>query len=223
MKIVACIRNTIPTLENCLSAPTVKESSGSSTALDAGKLAELFTRLESLYAAGDVKRCHTVQTLRTYTIAEHVYGSMLIARELVALNQNHAAAEYGLSISLKDVLEALLLHDAPEYATGDIPAPVKRADDAISKALDRLEAKYYAHHAITVPQLNPVERDIVRVSDTLDLGMFLLRERRLGNRNPHLTTILKNVLAYTYEQRHLVGVNEFRSYLHHEFRNLIAR
>lgn len=196
-------------------ASIVMESADSSTSQQRVKWDELFTRLESLYAAGDVKRCHTVQTLRTYTIAEHVYGSMVIARELIALNHAQAALA-GLSISAKDVFEALLVHDAPEYETGDIPAPVKRADE-IGKVFERLETEYYARHSIRLPQLNQIERDIVRASDTLDLGMFIVREHRLGNRNRLLETIINNVFEYIQPQRYLVGVDELHTYLRRAF------
>lgn len=180
---------------------------------------EMQNRLDKLYDAGDVKRLHTVPTVRDHTIAAHVYGSMLIATELVRQNRAHAAVS-ATSLSLERVLMALLLHDAPEVATGDIPAPVKRASASIADALTALEEEFYEGLKIFIPDLNPIERDIVKVSDSLDLVMNCVRERLAGNRHPAIKRVFERAIGYAEEMKHIVGVPELKVYLKELWRSV---
>lgn len=162
-------------------------------------LAALGKRLSALYDAGEVTRLHTVPMLRPHTIAEHVYGSLLIATELVTLNVRFAASK-NLNISRVKVMEALLIHDAPEVVTGDAPAPVKRAHPAVDDAHAIMEDDFYNNHGIEFPHLNKLEEMIVKASDTLDLGFTIARERRMGNRHSILKEVYDNVMLYTLAQ-----------------------
>lgn len=172
----------------------------------------LMRRLEKLYDAGGVRRMHTIPTVRTHTIAEHVYGSMLIAVELFKLNVKVVAAE-GLSLSWERVMQALLVHDAPEVDTGDIPAPVKRASFAIEHALEVMEAEFYQEYAVDTRLLNSLEADIVKAADILDLVFNCVRERLMGNRHPRLGVVYDNAQRYAAEKVHLKGVVEMKMYL----------
>lgn len=174
------------------------------------RLSDLEKRLSALYDAGEVKRLHTVPMLRPHTIAEHVYGSLLIASELVTLNVRMAAST-NLNISYQKVVAALLIHDAPELRTGDAPAPVKRAFPAVDDAHAQMENDFYHEHDMEFPYLNELEAHIVKASDTLDLGFTIVRERRMGNRHPILKEVYDNVMLYTLMQTGKVdGVGEIR-------------
>ncbi len=154
-------------------------------------------RIQELYQAGEVKRLHTVPTHRQQSIAEHVYGSLLLAMEL--------CASVGMGDKERaEVLVTLLYHDAPEVATGDIPAPVKREDPAIKAALDTLEERFYNRLSIALPSLAAAQRSIVHASDTLDLAFTCLRERGLGNRNPRLYTVFNNCMWYLVEHDQII-------------------
>ncbi len=171
----------------------------------------MLERLRTLYEAGEVKRLHTVPTLRPNTIAEHVYGTILIATELITLNRQLAARD-GTAIDYERIVKALMVHDAPELATGDVPAPVKRAGVEISGALEVLEGAFYAKLGAPPPVLNAWEQDIAKAADTLDLGYRCLIERSMGNRNRILELVMNNVLAYTSRSR-LEGVTTLRLWL----------
>jgi 5'-deoxynucleotidase YfbR-like HD superfamily hydrolase len=193
-----------------MSAPVAKKPSTSSAGLE--ELTTRSIRLEELYDAGTVKRFHCHPAGVQQTIAEHVYGSLLVATELVGMNRKRAAEE-GLSISLEKIYGALLIHDAPELETGDIPAPTKRASEQLRCAIAGMEANFYDRLQIKVPDLNRVEEDIVHASDTLDLIFTTLRAREHGNRHPKLERILENAFDYLEELRHLAGIDEFAYYL----------
>ena len=174
------------------------------------RISDLEKRLSALYDAGEVTRLHTVPMLRPHTIAEHVYGSLLIASELVTLNVK-MAAESKLNVSRVKVMEALLIHDAPELRTGDAPAPVKRAFPAVDDAHAKMENDFYHEHDMEFPYLNELEEAIVKASDTLDLGFTIVRERRMGNCHPILKEVYDNVMLYTLMQTGKVGgVGEIR-------------
>ena len=165
-------------------------------------------RVNELYNAGDVKRLHTVNTLQTQTVGQHVYGSQIIAVELL-----NRAIEEGIEVRAVAVLIALLLHDAPEVVTGDIPAPTKRAMPGLNAELDKMEFDFYEKLNIEVPELTKAEADIVKSADVLDLMMTCVRERRLGNRHPRLAEVMRNVATYLNEQIHVAGVVELRAEL----------
>lgn len=183
----------------------------SSIGLTQERIDLMMRRVEKLYDAGGVKRMHTVPTLRPYTVAEHVYGSMLIASELYHLNHKVAASR-GLSFSWERIQMSLLFHDAPEVDTGDIPAPVKRASHDIRHAVDGLEQKFYEDFEIPTVDLNEIEVDVVKTADTLDLVAYCVRERLMGNRHPMLWQVFENAQVYAREKGHLEGVNEMRTY-----------
>lgn len=181
----------------------------------------MISRIESLYDAGEVKRLHTVPTLRPNTIAEHVYGSMVIATELIKLNRVSAARQ-SLSLSYEHVMSTLLVHDAPESVTGDVPAPLKRQLVALLQIdiYDELEQQYYRERKIEVPDLNPVEADIVKAADTMDLGYRCLMEFMLGNRHPRMHAVIENVIRYMLEKKHLDGVLDMVDHLQESYKGV---
>jgi 5'-deoxynucleotidase YfbR-like HD superfamily hydrolase len=156
-------------------------------------------RVAILYRAGEVKRLHTVYTQHTHTIAEHVYGSQVLALELCRLNNLDEASQ-------GRVLQMLLLHDAPEVWTGDWPAPIKRTSPALKGLGEHLEREFYNKNDIYLPNLNPTEEAIVKACDTLDLAMTCMRERLMGNRSSALAAVFNNCMSYITAQSWVHGV-----------------
>lgn len=194
-----------------MSADTVETKLPSWTGpIPVDNVESMMQRVGKLLDAGEVKRLHAVPTLRQHTIAEHVYGSLVIAVELTRLNRTSAARE-ATALSLEKIMMALLLHDAPEVATGDIPAPVKRRSAMINAALESMEKEFYADFDMQLPELNEVESAIVRASDALDLATTCLQERMMGSRHPVIQRVFMNTLEYASELK-LVGIEEMRSY-----------
>jgi 5'-deoxynucleotidase YfbR-like HD superfamily hydrolase len=156
-------------------------------------------RIALLYRAGEVKRLHTVYTQHVHTIAEHVYGSQVLALELCRLNKFSEA-------STGRVLHTLLIHDAAEVWTGDWPAPIKREKPEL-KDLDNLfEALFFAKQGIDQPKLNEEEEAIVKACDTLDLAMVCMREKLMGNRSNALAEVFSNCMEYIEAQSWVLGV-----------------
>jgi 5'-deoxynucleotidase len=159
-------------------------------------------RVYLLQQSGDVKRMHTVRTLHEYRVSSHVYGAQLIAVELCHLNGIWDSARVGR------ILTDLLYHDAPEIMTGDMPSPTKRAlSDEGRARLCMLEGKFYSDVGVHSEELEAQETWIVACADALDLAMFCLTERELGNRSPVIETVFKNAMSYT-EGYTLLGVGE---------------
>lgn len=172
----------------------------------------VFDRLTILYNAGDVQRLHTVRTIHSQTVAQHVYGSMAIAAELCRLNQVHPTARGA-------ILLVLLYHDAPEVYTGDVPAPVKRESRELNHGLEMMEDRFYADTAIDLPTLTAKEYDIVKASDTLDLMFKCVREAQLGNKDQHIEVVMNNVLRYIRDQCYLEGVLSITDFLEKEWKH----
>jgi 5'-deoxynucleotidase YfbR-like HD superfamily hydrolase len=154
---------------------------------------------EILRRAGLVRRLHTVPTLGGHTLNRHVYGAQILA---LALLERCPRANRGA------VLETLLLHDAPEVYTGDIPAPVKRAHPLILAALDNMERNWYSSYDIKLPELTELEANIVRSCDILDLGWACVEEKRLGNRTREIELVYSNVREYMTAYQNIPGVDD---------------
>lgn len=161
-------------------------------------------RVLALRDAGEVRRLHTIRTIRTHTIAEHTYGAMCIGLELCRLNDQKP----------ERVLITLLQHDVTELETGDVPAPVKRAEVVVKEAFDRLETSAAARMGLyPVAPLEELEEAIAKAADCLDLGFACLYERQLGNHSPRLELCFENILDYTRAQTWVAGVDELREQL----------
>lgn len=169
-----------------------------------------FKRLEALREAGHVKRLHAVPTLYNHTIAEHVYGAQCIAMELM----------YALPAArMEVVLYALLVHDAPEVWTGDVPAHMKKRHPTMSQDLELEEVEWRISNSVLMPDMNKWERLVVQAADRLDLAMHLLYERQMGCRHPRHTEVFNRVLDYVVQEcGELKGVPELVDYLKGEWR-----
>lgn len=166
-------------------------------------------RIEALLDAGRVKRLHTIPTLMEHNDAQHVYGSMVIAAELLVQNDE---------VNALAVMTYLLYHDAPEVSTGDAPAPVKMASPAIRKEYQMLEEIWYVKLGIVMPELEPTDELLAKTCDTLDLAFNMLHELRMGSRHPRINEVLSNCLSYTNPAEALFkGVKDIRDHIKKEW------
>lgn len=126
-----------------------------------------------------VERWNIAPRLHRQSVAEHSY--------FVALYSGMLAERLGISADLKlKILDYALRHDMPEYRTGDMPGPGKRAivDPGLLrtyeiKAMEDVGQTFYNpldyHEARTV-------YNIVKAADTIDAYIWITMEVAHGNR-----------------------------------------
>jgi len=156
--------------------------------------------------AGYVERFHTIKTVQTYNIAEHVYNSMIIAYSI-------ADAEELEPWEAKVLIEYILIHDSPEVYTGDIPANVKWDSEQFGQVLSNMEdvwkeenlpARYRAaEHAV---ECHPQLKHIAEIVDKLELLHFCIVERNLGNRN--MNRVIQRIIDFVHKHP---AFNKFKS------------
>lgn len=122
------------------------------------------------WRAGKVVRMHTMPQVHRESTGEHTWGVLLMAVRFYP----KVRAEF---------LKAIVLHDAPEIATGDIPANVKRESTDLTTALDKKEAEWLETNFLDMPELSADEKNLLLVFDKLDFCVSCIHEMRIGNLN----------------------------------------
>jgi hypothetical protein len=119
--------------------------------------------------AGMVKRYHTWPTIQTQTIGEHSWQVALIYEKL-----------YGpLS---PEVERYIRLHDAAELVVGDPPFPVKSQNPTLKAEYAKAEEKALEHMDIgPLPELSLDIRRQIKICDLLEMTLFGMTEREMGN------------------------------------------
>jgi 5'-deoxynucleotidase YfbR-like HD superfamily hydrolase len=128
----------------------------------------LKTRLEFLTLGAEVKRFHTVTTLRGETVGHHSHG---VAMLCLMLDPDASAS----------LLKAALLHDLAEQATGDIPSPAKR-ELGIRDQISAVEQAVLLNADFRLPDLTTHEARTLKLADIAHGALFCVREMELGNR-----------------------------------------
>lgn len=115
-----------------------------------------------------VKRFHTTHRTQQETVGHH---SANVCAILLRLEPNVS----------KDVLVRALMHDVPEYYTGDVPAPFKWDNTEAKSALNTGELRYIRANDIPHPELDIYELALLKLADMLDLVLSSLEEVNRGN------------------------------------------
>lgn len=139
--------------------------------------------------AGNVQRYHTQMLLRSETVAQHTFNM---------LNLLHIVTH---GIFSPQLMNAILVHDMGEYATGDIPSPGKRAlnKEAKDSFLAAEDAAMRAIHPGIAIDLTSYEHSVLKLCDNLDGLLKCTEERMMGNRI--IQECAENYIAYL-EQGH---------------------
>lgn len=139
---------------------------------DNGRSAALTEAIRRVWAAregGHVRRCHVVQHLGHYDVAQHSYNALSL---LLVLHPNPSL----------QLIKAVLWHDVGERWLGDMPSPAKAADETLCKIYEDLEARVLALRlGLDVSQLQPEERAWLRAVDTVELLMWCNEQLCLGS------------------------------------------
>lgn len=128
-------------------------------------------RVELARQAGKVARYHARSLVRPESVAEHTFNVLNLIMIITEMRPSYR------------LITAALLHDMGEYATGDIPSPVKRAMD--QQTLNKIEAMEWDAvkriHPDFVDEITVTEKAILKFADNLD-GLFkCCEELELGN------------------------------------------
>jgi 5'-deoxynucleotidase YfbR-like HD superfamily hydrolase len=120
-----------------------------------------------------VTRFHTVPTIHNETVAQH----QGIVAGLIACIWPEAPAE---------IYRYAALHDVGEFATGDIPSPVKRTLSGTSRfdfnaAVESLEQSSFNQNSVQPTELSESLRRDFKLFDNLAGMVTCYHERRLGN------------------------------------------
>lgn len=145
----------------------------------------LANRLEMMAQSAKVVRYHTRALTRAQSVGEHTYGVMWLLQILTDFQCGPR------------LLYAALVHDAPEYVTGDIPAPVKLASPALTAALHEMEDRVFADARVPCPILTSEEARLLRTADCLEGALYCLEELHRGNRG--IQEVLGSYLRYLSE------------------------
>lgn len=115
-------------------------------------------RTLNILEAGEVVRFHAVPAIDGQTVGHHSYG---VAAILIA---------FGCLLDPDDrwLIAEAILHDTAELYTGDIPFTVKRDNDAIKAAMDRLEMQVCMADLFVSSRLTPRQHVLLKMADMLD-------------------------------------------------------
>lgn len=130
------------------------------------------TQIEFILAGSEVKRYHTVTTLREETVGHHSHGVAMLCQ---MLDPNAS----------RELLLAALMHDLAEHQTGDIPSPAKR-EYGIGQQVDELEDRLLSAAGLEFPHITPSESRTLKLADIAQGALFCARELSLGNRKIRL-------------------------------------
>ena len=126
-------------------------------------------RAKALLESGQVQRLHAIPHHKSYSVAEHSWNMAVLLYEL----HNNPSPR---------LVWAVLLHDAPERWTGDVPAPAKWLHPDLEKSLDSIEKQYRKLLEVDF-QLDKKELDWLSALDLLELHQYCNEEINMGNTN----------------------------------------
>lgn len=117
-----------------------------------------------VYACNGVKRFHTVPTIQTQTVGQHVANMMGL---LICTGYNYSGY----------LIHAIYTHDMPEVSIGDIPAPAKREMEDVKK----MESEWYKANGVPELVLSTKDYWLLNLLDVLEGVFFCKSELKLGN------------------------------------------
>lgn len=119
--------------------------------------------------AGQVLRYHTWPTIQNQSVGEHSWQVALIFERLFG--------------ELSPAVERYIrMHDAAELVVGDPPFPVKKNNPVLKRAYDDMEPEALTHMNVrALPELDEDTKRKIKVCDLLEMMVFGMTERELGN------------------------------------------
>ena len=147
--------------------------------------------LADLARSGHVTRWHSVRTSRNQTLAEHHYMVTRISNRLAKDILGPELDDSGLLL----IMEYASLHDTPELLMGDLPSPLKRHIEQISradnpvKAIEAEIAPWLVEMKNGIKEKHPEYLTIIKLADLIDAILFIEHEG-IGK---HATVVAKGL------------------------------
>lgn len=150
--------------------------------------------IKKVFEAGMVKRCHTINTIKTYNNAEHSYFAVMIAIEICNSYNDQKTKIH--EVNSANVTKYLLTHDLHEIESGDIPAPMKRASRHFAEMIKEHAYKWRRENLPKFYKiiLTDTEKRIGKMADSLELMRFCVEEKSMGSNA--VDTMYKKARSY---------------------------
>ena len=137
----------------------------------------------------NIDRLSRMPKLRQYNLIEHSYMVTILFR--------HFASKEDVPYDMV-VLDYVMHHDILEAETGDLPYDIKCMNDVTEHAWRSLEIEVSKRHHqlrrytdVNIKEaLTPLQFQLFKICDTLDLWIFLKEEEGLGNRSAQCLEII---------------------------------
>ena len=127
--------------------------------------------IKTILQSGEVSRYHAHAGVAGQYTGQHQWGVALILQHI------YPAAT-------KELLMAALLHDAAEYHTGDVPAPVKWGNPTIRRSLETMENSWNTEMGIaTYMKLTKTERGLICWADAAEGMWYCIQQIKCGNKS----------------------------------------
>lgn len=138
----------------------------------------------------DVQRLAGRPIHKPYSLMEHCY--------YVGMLFKHFASKCDVPYSM-EVFDLVLKHDLVEVVTGDLVYPVKNFSKETQDAWDLIERalaesyglEKYANDALK-NAMTKGQYELFKLCDILDLYIFVLREKSLGNNTEEIEIVIGN-------------------------------
>jgi 5'-deoxynucleotidase YfbR-like HD superfamily hydrolase len=150
-----------------------------------------FIKLQKIRNGGNIKRYHTIPTIREQTNAAHSWGVAVLFDQLWGQTWGENA------LASTKCLKSSLYHDCAEHLTGDLPAPIKKSSKAVAKVIKELEDNFNKELDILV-RLEDKDEVKVKFCDCLEGALFCLEELEMGNKK--VIDVFGRYMEYLREQ-----------------------
>jgi len=164
-----------------------------------------------LYQIRDLMRTMRYQNLNKLmprSVAQHEWSVSRIAMGLAYLEN----LKFGSNINMYDLLSTTLVHDTPEYITGDVLSYVKRTTPRMLEAVEKREEEAFDNEIayllpeewktefrlkMLYPKNSTPEGKVVAAADTMDTILECIEEIKIGNTEHFSDILLKSTEKLT--------------------------